>query len=110
MTLLIADTFTDALQKLTNNEQKAVKQTAFDMQMDPSHPGLRYHRLERVRDDNFWSVSVNMDIRMIVHRASGNTLLAYVDHHDDAYRWAQNRRIEVHPKTGARRLLRCRNG
>ena len=105
MTLLIADTFTDALQKLSNQEQKAVKQTAFDMQLDPSAPGLRYHRLERVRDDRFWSVSVNMDIRMIVHREAGNTLLAYVDHHDGAYRWAQNRRIEVHPKTGAAQIV-----
>ena len=35
-------------------------------------------------------------------------LLAYVDHHDDAYAWAERRRIEVHPKTGAAQLVEMR--
>jgi hypothetical protein len=33
---LIADTFTDSLAWLTGDEQKPVKTTAFDLQMDPS--------------------------------------------------------------------------
>lgn len=36
MTHRIADTFYDALAKLSPQEQKAVKQSAFDFQMDPS--------------------------------------------------------------------------
>ena len=40
MTFLIADTFTDSLARLTGDEQKAVKTTAFDLQMNPSAPGL----------------------------------------------------------------------
>ena len=38
MTFLIADTFTDSLARLTGDEQKAVKTTAFDLQMDPVGP------------------------------------------------------------------------
>ena len=38
MTFLIADTFTDSLARLTGDEQKAVKTTAFDLQLDPSAP------------------------------------------------------------------------
>ena len=66
MEFRIADTFTDSLIKLTSQEQKAVKTTAFDLQLNPAHSGLRFHKLDRARDPNFWSVSVNLDIRLIV--------------------------------------------
>src|SRR5262249_2083781 len=33
---------------------------------------------------------------------------AYVGHHDDAYRWAERRRIETHPKTGALQVVEIR--
>ena len=39
----IADTFTDSLTRLTGNEQKAVKTTAFDLQLNPVSPGLSFH-------------------------------------------------------------------
>jgi hypothetical protein len=101
----IADTFTASLVRLNGAEQKAVKTTAFDLQLDPSSPGLRFHRLDRPRDPNFWSVRVNEDIRLIVHRSPMSLLLCYVGHHDAAYGWAERRRIERHPMTGAAQLV-----
>ena len=68
MTFLIADTFTDSLGRLTGDEQKLVKTTVFDLQMNPSAPGHQFHRLDKARDKNFWSVRVNADIRLVVHR------------------------------------------
>ncbi|WP_235981808.1 3'-5' exonuclease [Methylobrevis albus] len=76
--------------------------------MNPSAPGLSFHKLDRARDQNFWSVRVNADIRLIVHRTGQSLLLAYVDHHDDAYGWAERRRIERHPTTGAMQLVEVR--
>ncbi len=38
MIFRIADTFTDSLAKLTGEEQKAVKTTAFDLQLNPANP------------------------------------------------------------------------
>ena len=35
-------------------------------------------------------------------------MLAYVGHHDAAYRWAERRRIERHPKTGAAQIVEVR--
>ena len=64
MQFLIADTFTSSLGKLTDNEQKQVKTSAFDMQMNPANPGLQFHKLNKARDPNFWSVRVNRDIRI----------------------------------------------
>jgi hypothetical protein len=50
MTFLIADTFTDSLGRLTGDEQKAVKTTAFDLQLNPASPGHQFHRLDKARD------------------------------------------------------------
>ena len=104
----IADTFTAALGRLEAQEQKVAKTTAFDLQMDPSGPGLQFHRIDRSRDPNFWSVRASRDLRLIVHKTGGNLLLAYVGHHDDAYNWAERRRIEAHPKTGAVQIVEVR--
>ena len=76
MEFLIADTFTDSLTRLTNDEQKAVKTTAFDLQMNPAHPSMSFERLDRVKDKNFWSVRASRDIRLIVHRTPGSLLLS----------------------------------
>lgn len=104
----IANTFTSSLTRLNGQEQKAVKTTAFDLQLDPVSPGMQFHRIDRSKDPNFWSLRVNRDIRMIVHKTASSLLLCYVDHHDDAYRWAERRKIERHPKTGAAQLVELR--
>ena len=108
MLFLIADTFNDSLARLNGEEQKAAKTTAFDLQIDPSRPGLQFHRLDRARDPNFWSARVSSDIRIIAHRSQASLLLCYVDHHDQAYDWAQRRRLETHPSTGAAQLVEVR--
>jgi hypothetical protein len=53
-------------------------------------------------------VRVNRDIRLIVHRSEASLLLCYVDHHDKAYAWAERRKLETHPKTGAAQLVEIR--
>ena len=108
MEFRIADTFTDSLAKLSGDEQKAVKTTAFDLQVNPAHPGMQFHRVDRARDKNFWSVRASRDIRLILHRTDASLLLCYVDHHDAAYRWAERRKLEVHPSTGAAQLVEVR--
>ncbi len=108
MEFRIADTFTTSLARLTGDEQKAAKTTAFDLQMDPVGNGMSLHKLDRAKDPNFWSVRVSLDIRLIVHKTAGSLLLCYVDHHDRAYQWAERRKLEVHPTTGAAQLVEVR--
>lgn len=105
MKFLISDTFTQSLARLAAPDQKAAKTTAFDLQVNPSHPGLQFHKLDRARDKNFWSVRVGRDVRIIVHRTDASLVLCYVDHHDRAYSWAERRRLEAHPVTGAAQLV-----
>lgn len=69
---------------------------------------MSFHRLDKAKDKNFWSVRVSGDIRLIVHKTQGSLLLCYVAHHDKAYDWAERRKLETHPKTGAAQLVEIR--
>ena len=108
MNFLIADTFTAAFNRLSGQDQKAVKGSVFDLQMDPTGNGLQLHRIDKSKDPNFWSARVTRDVRLIVHKTGDSMLVAYVDHHDDAYAWAERRRIEAHPRTGAVQIVEVR--
>lgn len=66
---------------------------------------MQFHELDRARDKNFWSVRVNQEIRLIVHRTGAGLLLCYVGHHDDAYAWAARHKLETHPATGAAQFV-----
>lgn len=108
MQFRIADTFTDSLVKLNNEEQKAVKTTAFDLQLNPSNPGMQFHKLDKAKDKHFWSVRVGSDLRLIVHRSDESLLLCCAGHHDNAYQWAERRKLETHPQTGVAQLVEIR--
>jgi hypothetical protein len=108
MDFLIADTFTDSLARLTDEEKKAAKTTAFDLQVNPASPGMSFHKLDRARDKRFWSVRVGLDLRLIVHRSDQSLLLCYVGHHDKAYEWAERRVLQTHPSTGAAQFVEIR--
>jgi hypothetical protein len=114
MNFLIAETFTASFNRLAGPDQKAVKASVFDLQMDVAAGrggnGLQLHRIERSKDPGFWSARVNRDIRLIVHRTGESVLVAYVGRHDDAYGWAERRRIEAHPRTGAVQIVEVRSG
>ena len=70
MEFLIADSFTASLSRLTGDEQKAVKTTAFDLQINPASPGMSFTSSIKAKDKNFWSVRVSRDIRLIVHKTA----------------------------------------
>ncbi|MER8911523.1 UvrD-helicase domain-containing protein [Mesorhizobium sp. M0854] len=108
MPTILADSFTASLARLANDEQKQAQLTAYTLMTEPDRPSLQFHRIDKSRDPNFWSVRVNRDLRIIVHKTGGSLMLAYVDHHDDAYTWAERRRIETHPATGAIQIVEVR--
>jgi len=85
-----------------------VKTAAFDLQLNPAHPSLQLHKIDKSKDPNFWSIRVSRDVRIIVHRTGTSLLLCYVNHHDEAYKWAERRRLQTHPKTGAAQLVEIR--
>ena len=110
MTLLYASTFADALAKLTHNEQKQVKITTIDLMIDPKGTGLSLERLTRAGDDKVWSARVSRDLRIILRRDGDDNLLAYVGHHNDAYRWAERRKFITHERSGAMQIVEVIEG
>ena len=60
MEFRIAQTFTDSLAKLTGDEQKAVKTTSFDLQMNPANPSMKFHRLDKAKE---YSSSLNAHVK-----------------------------------------------
>lgn len=92
--VVIADTFQRALQKLSAEEQAAVKQTCYDFAQCPTATGFHVHRLDHVQYRNWWSLRVNDEIRIIFSHQDNYYVLCYVGHHDEAYRWAEKRRFE----------------
>lgn len=99
----LAQDFLANLAKLPSAVQGKVLKWALRFQSDPTSPGINYERIRAARDKNLKSVRIDQDWRGIIFKpASGDVyVLMYVDHHDDAYKWAEDRRIAVNPVTGA---------
>lgn len=102
--ICLTPSFEKSLGRLTNREQGLVKQVPTDFMLTPDKPGHRLHKLN-CRESRFASISVNRDLRIIVLKDKERLLFCYVGHHDDAYRWAERRQIEVHPITGAAQIV-----
>ncbi|MFA6954306.1 MAG: 3'-5' exonuclease [Thermoanaerobaculia bacterium] len=105
MTVVLAVTFIPAIQRLAANEQSRAIDFLVKFQENPAHPGLSLERVTDARDPDIWSARITRDLRAIVHKASDRYTLLYAGHHDDAYTWAERRRVEVHPVTGALQII-----
>lgn len=106
MRFIVADTFTDSLAKLGSRYQSPVKETAFDFQADPRNPGFRLEKLSYAKNKHFHSIRVNQDVRIILHREDDLTVLCYVDHHDNAYDWAERHQFGINDTTGAAQIIK----
>jgi mRNA-degrading endonuclease RelE of RelBE toxin-antitoxin system len=102
---IIAITFQKALDRLNAAEQAIVKQAVFDFQMNPKSPGFSFEDLQRAKDKDLWSFRASGNLRIIVHRTPATFTLCYVDHHDKAYKWAESRKVVIHPATGAMQIV-----
>jgi hypothetical protein len=73
----------------------------------PDQPGINYENINAARDSNLKSVRLDRDWRGIVFKPSSGDVyvLLYVDHHDEAYRWAENRKLAINPVTGAMQMV-----
>ncbi|WP_425259795.1 UvrD-helicase domain-containing protein [Rubrivivax sp. RP6-9] len=95
------------LAKLAANVQSKVMKWAIQFQSDPTSPGINYENINGARDSNLKSVRLDRDWRGIVFKPDAGDVyvLLYVDHHDQAYRWAENRKLSINPVTGAMQLV-----
>lgn len=99
----ISSDFLTAFAKLPRQVQGKVTEFVNKFRNNPMSPGLNYEKLNSGSDKKIYSVRIDDTYRGIVVRQpeSGVYLLLWVDHHDEAYRWAARKRCEVNPQTGA---------
>lgn len=103
----LSQEFLQNLASLPAGTQAKVLKWAIRFQSDPTSTGINYEKLIRARDPNLRSVRIDQDWRGIVFKpAQGDVyVLLHVAHHDDAYRWAESRKLTINPVTGAMQLV-----
>lgn len=103
----LSNDFLIQLSKLPAHVHTKVMKWAIQFQADPTSSGINYENINGARDSNLKSVRLDKDWRGIVFKPSSGDVyvLLYVDHHDDAYRWAENRKLTINPVTGAMQLV-----
>lgn len=99
----ISSDFLTAFARLPRQVQSKVTEFVNKFRNDPMSPGIHYEKLNSGIDKKIFSVRIDDTYRGIVVRQqeTGVYLLLWVDHHDEAYQWAANKRCEVNPQTGA---------
>jgi Txe/YoeB family toxin of Txe-Axe toxin-antitoxin module len=90
--------------RLDKNEQSRVIEFVDKFQQDPTLPGISLERIGSVQR-GIWSARITQDLRAILHRDGPRATLLYADHHDDAYGWADRRKVAPHPVTGTLQVV-----
>jgi hypothetical protein len=95
------------LARLPAAVQGKVLKWAIRFQTDPTASGFNYETIRAARDANLKSIRIDGDWRGIVFVPPRSDLyiLLYVDHHDQAYRWAAQRKLAINPVTGAMQVV-----
>lgn len=103
----LAQDFLANLPGLPGHIQGKVLKWALKFQNDPTAAGIHYESIRGARDQSLRSVRIDQDWRGIVFKPDKGDVyvLMYVDRHDAAYRWAENRRVAIHPMTGAMQVF-----
>ncbi len=103
----LAQDFLVSMSKIPQKVQSQIIKWSVQFQSNPAASGINYEKITMCRDPNLRSIRINQDWRGIVFKpVKGNIyVLLYVDHHDDAYRWAKNRKISVNPVTGSLQVI-----
>ncbi|MCS4223809.1 3'-5' exonuclease [Salinibacter ruber] len=103
----VSDQFLEAFSQVPKNKQKKVRRFMTKFRQDPTLPGINYESIEGAKDPKLRSVRVDQSYRGIVMAPDeGNVyMLLWVDKHDDAYQWARNRIVQIHPETGSLQVI-----
>ncbi|MGV8125363.1 MAG: UvrD-helicase domain-containing protein [Candidatus Xenobiia bacterium LiM19] len=70
---------------------------------NPLLPGINYEKIHKAKDKNLRSVRIDQAYRGIVLTPEKENvyMLLWVDSHDRAYRWAENKLHTINPATGS---------
>lgn len=93
--LVISQSFVDSVECLSKTNRKRVWSKIDGFAENESGNGFSLHALNRADcDDSFKSARINDDIRVILSHHGDKYILLYVDHHNDAYDWAEGKYLD----------------
>ena len=95
------------LSKLPSGVQSKVMKWAIRFQTDPKSSSINYENIHAAADSNMKSVRIDGDWRGIVFKPDRGDVyvLLHVNKHDEAYRWAERRKLIINPVTGAMQMV-----
>jgi mRNA-degrading endonuclease RelE of RelBE toxin-antitoxin system len=98
----ISSDFLNAFAALPRQIQGKVTEFINKFRNNPRSPGINYEKINNAKDNKICSVRIDDTYRGIVVRQeeAGVYLLLWVDHHDEAYAWAQRKKCVINPTTG----------
>ncbi len=109
MKVAISSDFFTALTKLPKTQMQKTVRLVEKFKQDPKSPGLNYEKLGKGADQRVFSLRVDGAYRVILFKSPQEDvyILLWVDHHDEAYRWAQRHRCMIHPQTGSLQIVQA---
>lgn len=110
MKIAMSEDFLRAFSEIPKGQQKKVREFIELFRENPRAGSISYHPVKNARDPDLFSVRVDQTYRAIVFHPSGSDVyvLTWVDHHDDAYAWAEKKVFKVNPVTGSLQILAAR--
>jgi UvrD/REP helicase N-terminal domain/UvrD-like helicase C-terminal domain len=103
----IASDFLLAFSKIPRKQQAKVMDFVTKFRSNPGLTGINYEKIVNAKDPNMRSVRIDQSYRGIVLKPEkGNVyVLLWVDNHDKAYKWAENKSYRIHPETGSLQVI-----
>ncbi|MFN4762713.1 UvrD-helicase domain-containing protein [Gillisia sp. Q332] len=99
--LFIHDSFFDAFSELPKKMQKKTREFMKKFKEDPTSNAINYEKISTFKDQSLRTVRIDQKYRAIVkspEEGNGYHLL-WVDNHDEAMHWAENKIIEYNKST-----------
>lgn len=106
MRLFLGDTCWDKLFQLPKKVQKRVVEFQKKFKENPHGHAVNLEPIADFKDDNMRTARIGDDYRAVIGiLPNDDYCLLYVDHHDEAMRWAKNKRFERNKVTGTIQVI-----
>ena len=99
----ISSEFMNAFAAVPKKMQNKMLEFITKFRANPTAASINYEKIIQFKDQSLRSVRIDQTYRGIVKKPEkGNVyMLLWVDHHDKAYAWAQNKKCSINPETGS---------
>ncbi len=94
-----------AQNRLPRGVQDKAAKLILQLKNDAGGNGINFESIEGARDRHMKSARIDQGHRAIVYDRGGALIVMWMDKHDDAYRWARNRVLDVNPETSAVQVI-----